>query len=102
MKANYTRWQKRLAGEKVEAFTEPDENDSGFYRLPIREKQSNGRWKVLGYQPVALFVLNDEITGNVLIARIGERNVTLDHINEQWPWFVSHPISEATWRAVSE
>ena len=27
MKANYSKWRKRLAGETVVAFTEPDEND---------------------------------------------------------------------------
>ena len=29
-KPSYTKWRKRLAGETVIAFTEPDENDVGF------------------------------------------------------------------------
>ena len=104
MKANYNKWRKRLAGETVMAFTEPDENDCGFYRLPLVERavnaqgNNNGRWKVIGYKPVALFVSPD----GTLKCQIGSRIVSGDQCNEQWHWFVKHPISEEIWREVAE
>jgi hypothetical protein len=104
MNANYTRWRKRLAGETVVAFTSPDESDVGFYRLPIRERaqdtkgNNNGRWKTIGWKPVALFVSGEDD----LVCQIGPVLVTSDTRDEQWQWFVSHPISEEVWRAVYE
>ena len=107
MKANYDKWRKRVAGETVVAFTEPDENDCGFYRLPIRERaqnaqgNNNGRWKVTGYKPVALFV-SDDGHGGRLECQAGNIFLTRHAMNEQWQWFVSHPITEDVWRAVAE
>jgi hypothetical protein len=104
LKANYSRWRKRLAGESVVAFTTPDERDVGFYRLPIRERaqnaqgNNNGRWKTIGWKPVALFVSGEDD----LVCQIGAVVVTSDTRDEQWQWFVSHPISEEVWRAVYE
>ena len=107
MKPNYDKWRKRLAGETVVAFTEPDENDVGFYRLPIRERaqnalgNNNGRWKTIGYKPVALFV-SDDGHGGRLECQAGGVFLNKEAMNEQWQWFVSHPITEEAWRAVAE
>ena len=107
MKADYSKWRKRLAGEKVPTFTEPDENDVGFYRLPIRERaqnaqgHNNGRWKTIGWKPVALFVANDGLVSS-LNCQVGDVFLTKDAMNEQWQWFVSYPINEEEWRQVAE
>lgn len=100
MKADYTRWKQRLAGEKVMTFTEPDECDVGFYRLAIKERkqnaagQNNGQWKTIGFKRVALFV--DE---NMLICLIDGNLVSEDQRNDAWTSFVRHPITEDAFRA---
>jgi hypothetical protein len=104
LKPSYDRWRRRLAGEKVTAYTQPDFGDSGFYRLPIRERaqnaqgNNNGRWKTIDWKPVALFVASNDD----LVCQVGGVFLTNDGMNEQWQWFVSHPISEETWRTVAE
>ena len=104
MKPNYDKWRKRLAGETVVAFTEPDENDVGFYRLPIRERaqnaqgHNNGRWKVIGYKPVALFVDNM----GTLRCQIANSVVASERRDDSWQSFVSYPITEEIWRSVTE
>lgn len=106
MKADYTRWRQRLAGEKVVTYTEPDEADVGFYRLPIKERkqnaagQNNGQWKTIGFKPVALFV-QPAIDG-ALVCQIGAQVVDEDRRNDAWTSFVRHPITEEVWRAVVE
>lgn len=97
MKASYDKWRKRLAGEKVPTFTEPDADDAGFYRMPVKEKQPNGRWKTLDYKPVALFV-----SEGFVICQIGSQIVDEDKRNDAWTWFVQNPITEEVWRAVCE
>lgn len=103
MKADYTKWRQRLAGEKVPTFTEPDENDAGFYRLPIKERkqnaagQNNGQWKTIGFKPVALFVVD-----GALVCQIGAHVVDEDRRNDAWPHFSRNPITEEVWRAVTE
>jgi hypothetical protein len=104
MKPNYDKWRKRLAGETVVAFTEPDENDVGFYGLPIRERaqnaqgHNNGRWKVIGYKPVALFV--DDM--GALRCQIANSVVASERRDDSWQSFVSYPITEEIWRSVTE
>lgn len=107
MKADYTRWRQRLAGEKVVTYTEPDAQDVGFYRLPIKERkqnaagQNNGQWKTVGFKPVALFVVSEGLV-SALVCQIGPMLVTEDARNDAWPHFSQHPITEEVWRAVAE
>lgn len=108
MKADYSKWRARLKGEKVPTYTEPDERDVGFYRLPIRERaqnaqgNNNGRWKTIGWKPIALFVANEA----ELVCEVGVfphmTTMSPDQRNEQWHWFVAYPITEELWRAVVE
>lgn len=100
---SYQRWRQRLAGEKVVTYTEPDEGDVGFYRLPVKERkknaagQNNGQWKTIGFKPVALFVAD-----GALVCQIGPVLVTEDARNDAWPHFSQNPITEEVWRAVAE
>lgn len=100
MKADYTRWKQRLAGEKVMTFTEPDENDVGCYRLPIKERKqnaaghNNGQWKTIGFKPVLLGVVDGELRCQIAGEIIGE-----DRRNDLWTSFVQHPVTEAAWAA---
>lgn len=103
MKADYTRWKQRLAGEKVITYTEPDEGDVGFYRLAVKARKlnaagkTNGQWKTIGFKPVALFV-----SDGALMCQIGSQIVDTDRRNDEWTWFSQSPISEEMWRAVAE
>lgn len=98
MKADYTRWKQRLAGEKVMTFTEPDENDVGCYRLPIKERKqnaaghNNGQWKTIGFKPVLLGVVDGELRCQIAGEIVGE-----DRRNDLWTSFVQHPVTEAAW-----
>lgn len=100
MKADYMRWKQRLASEKVMTFTEPDENDVGCYRLPIKERkknavgQNNGQWKTIGFKPVLLGVVDGELRCQIAGEIIGE-----DRRNDLWTSFVQHPVTEAAWAA---
>ena len=101
LRPNYSKWKARLAGEKVPTFTEPDENDVGCYRLPIKERkqnakgENNGQWKTVGYKPVLLGVMD-----GVLCCQIGDAVVSDDVRNDSWTSFVRHPITEDAWKAV--
>lgn len=103
MKASYANWKARLAGEKVVTHIEPDENDCGFFRSPIKERkqntagQNNGQWKTIGFKPVALFVVD-----GALVCQIGAHLVDEDRRNDAWPHFSRNPITEEVWRAVVE
>jgi hypothetical protein len=100
---SYDRWRQRLAGEKVVTYTEPDAQDLGFYRLPIKERkknaagENNGQWKTIGFKPVALY-----IAGENLACQIGNLGIDDDQRNDAWTSFVRHPITEEVWRAVAE
>lgn len=101
---SWTKWEARLRGEKVMTFTQPDEQDEGFYRRPIREKavsaatgQNNGQWKTVGWSPVAIY-----LAGNTLVCVDGEEEVNTNRMDGLWPSIVQHPITEAQYRAVAE
>ena len=94
---SYEKWRRRLAGEKVEAFTQPDSDDAGFYRKPIKERKPNGQWRTTGFIPVAIF-----FEGEKLFGMIGDKQVDQEGLDEAWGWIVAHPISEEMYRAVSE
>lgn len=101
--SRYDRWRERLEGKKVVAYTQPDAFDLGFYRLPVRERdlnkvgKTNGKWKTVGFKPVALF-----LDGNQVIGMIGDKPMTPIEVDEMWGWIVQHPISEEVYRAVAE
>ena len=103
LKPSYERWRKRLAGEKVIAYTEPDAGDVGCYRLPIKERkqnakgENNGQWKTVSYKPVLLGVMD-----GVLCCQIGDVVVSDDVRNDSWTSFVRHPITEDAWKAVAQ
>lgn len=71
----------------------------GFYRRPRKEPkvnakgQNNGQWKIVGYDLVAVTIINDElaiiINGQPAVSR-GEGDLN----------FLSNPISEDAYRAV--
>lgn len=100
---SYDKWRKRLAGEKVPTFTEPDAGDVGCYRLPIKERkqnakgENNGQWKTIGYKPVLLGVMD-----GILCCQIGDVIVSDDVRNDSWTSFVRHPITEEWWKAVAQ
>ena len=73
----------------------------GFYRLPRKEPKldakgrSNGQSKIVGYEPVAVTILEGELK-----IFIGDRDA-----GSRGEWdssFLTHPISEEVYRAVAE
>lgn len=97
---SYDKWKRRLAGEKVETFTQPDHEDEGYYRKPVTVKQANGRNRVVGWIAVAYFI--DPFVADRLCCVIGDRDATDDEAIEVWTWCVSHPISEELYRSVAD
>lgn len=96
---SFDKWKARLAGEKVPTFLQPDAWDEGYYRKASTERLPNGRWKILGYEPVAYF-----IDGNQLVGLIGSREMTEKEIGDEtlWSYAVSNPIPYEWYQAVAE
>ena len=93
----YEFWQAALAGEKPKMFV--DQPECGFYRNAVKERDSKGNNKRVGWAPVAIFVDGE---APALVGRIGDREVTGDALNELWSYVAGNPISEETYRAVAE
>lgn len=103
---SYDLWRKRLAAvqsglanpkqwpRELHASIEPGPEDCGFWRLPIKTRQENGRWKLERTVPVALFVADGR-----LICHIGHEEVDEDRRNDAWSWFLACPITEEEYRA---
>ena len=102
---SFDRWRKRLAGEKVIAYTAPDLDDEGYYRKPLVEPKmgpdgkTNGQKRIIGWVPVAYFIDRGKLCGV-----IGDRDMAINEVTDEglWSWVVSNPISEELFRAVSE
>ncbi|WP_293880502.1 hypothetical protein [Sphingomonas sp.] len=108
---SYDNWRKRLAVSEQHKtvkernaaiaalrinFMTPTEADVGYYRKPVTEKMDNGRNRVLGYDPVAYFIDNDQL---VCLYGLDERQVDAQD-QELWSWVVSHPITYEVYKAV--
>jgi hypothetical protein len=100
---SWTKWEAKLRGEKVIDFTQPGEDDEGYYRKPIREKslnaqgKTNGQSKIIGWEPVAYW-----LDGGLLCGVIGDRDMTGNEVIDNWTWVCRYAITEAQYRAVAE
>src|ERR1700677_3167987 len=92
---SYAFWKASLAGEKPKMFV--DQPELGFYRNAVKQRDAKGNNKRVGWSPVAVFM-----DGDMMTARVGDRDVTGDALNELWSYIAGNPISEETYRAVAE
>src|ERR1700691_3106518 len=94
---NYEYWTAALAGEKPKMFV--DDPMLGFYRKGVYERNDKGNSKRVGWVPVAIFLLGDE-----LAAQVDDKPTMTDRdkINELWSYIAANPISEEWYRAVAE
>lgn len=92
---SYDFWKAALAGERPKMFV--DQPEPGFYRQAIKQRDAKGNNKRVGWSPVAVFM-----DGNTMTARVGDRDVTGDALNELWSYIAGNPISEEAYRAVAE
>lgn len=97
--SGYQYWKDALAGKNPKMFV--DQPECGFYRKPIKERNSKGDNKRIGWAPVAIFVDGDDMT-QTMIGRVGARDIMGDDLNELWSYVAGNPISEETYRAVAE
>jgi hypothetical protein len=107
----YEKWQARLDGKKVETFLQPQLEDAGYYRKPIKNKLPNGQWETVGWIPVALWV-EGRVFGDkeqdVLCGLIGAgarmRDMTPKELGDEelWSYIANHPISYGTYKMVAE
>jgi hypothetical protein len=103
---SFTRWRRRLLGERVETFLQPDQGDEGYYRKPVKKKLNNGQWQTLGWNAVGLWMgPNGQMTGlihswdNPIIVR----DLTRDELTSEefWSYIVANPISYETYEKVA-
>jgi hypothetical protein len=102
---SFENWKRRLAGEKITAYLQPQLEDEGYYRRPITEKvigangHRNGQNRIVGWEPVAYF-----IDGGKLCGVIGDRDMAENEVGDEtlWSYVCRHPITEAVYRAVAE
>jgi hypothetical protein len=102
---SFENWKRRLAGEKITAYLQPQMEDEGYYRRPITEKvigangHRNGQNRIVGWEPVAYF-----IDGGKLCGVIGDRDMAANEVQDEtlWSYVCRHPITEAVYRAVAE
>lgn len=92
---NYDYWKAALAGENPKMFV--DQPELGFYRNAIKQRDAKGNSKRIGWAPIAVFMDDDTMT-----ARVGDRDISGDALNELWSYIAGNPISEETYRAVAE
>lgn len=95
---SYEYWRAALAGEKPKAFV--DDPRLGFYRKGIYARNERGLNKRVGWTPVAVFMIDDIMTGRVGGEADGT-DVTGDKLNELWSYICDNPISEGTYREVA-
>jgi hypothetical protein len=117
---SYDNWRKRLeiaqqhptvAARRAAVsalkinFSQPGEADEGYYRKPvtIKDPKGNGHNIVTGWIPVALYMWEGKLTG-----QIGDyeqsRDMTDREIGDEelWSYVVSHPIPYEWYQAVVE
>jgi len=83
----YKFWKDALAGKNPPIVNEDPQ--AGFYRM-----KRNGAWL-----PVAVWQLHGT---SALGCKIGHEVVNIQTCAERWPWYASHPITEAEYRKVAE
>lgn len=102
---SFDNWRKRLAGETVKTFLQPQFEDEGYYRKPITEPvlgangKTNGQKRIIGFEPVAYFIDRGKLCGV-----IGNRDMAANEVTDEglWSWVVKYPIKEEWFRAVAE
>lgn len=96
----FAKWQARLNGEKVLTHPQPDQDDCGYYRLPIKEPsvgadgKTNGIKRTIGWTPVSYFM-----DGNELVCLAGDKEADGAAI---WTYVVQNPISWEVYEAVAQ
>lgn len=101
---SFENWKKKLRGETVISFvTGPVEKDEGYYRIKVTEKAPNGSGRNIlkGYIPVAYFLYDGKLTGNIG-GGDNNRPMTDDEVIEKWQWCCAHPIPYDWYQAVAE
>lgn len=101
----FLNWQKRLAGETITAYLQPQLEDEGYYRKPITEPvlgpngKTNGQKRIIGWTPVAYFIDDGMLRGV-----IGDRDMAANEVTDEglWSYVCRHPITEKVYRAVAE
>jgi hypothetical protein len=98
----YNYWRAKMGTLAIsEGYGEPqsfeDSPVPGFYRKAIMEKVPNKRAKRIGWEPVAVFRHENQITG-----ALGDRTLTGDELLGIWTHICGNPISEDWYRAVAE
>jgi hypothetical protein len=98
----YSYWMSALAGEKPKCFV--DDPQLGFYHKGVYQRgitrkgifipQEGANSKRVGWEPVAIFMNEGEMTG-----RVGDEDLTGDALNELWTWVAANPISEEDYRS---
>lgn len=99
----YTNWKARLEGATVKTYLQPQLEDAGYYRKPITRKLANGQNETLDWEPVALWVENDDLLG--LIGRgAAMRDLSEQELigEEFWSWICRNPIPYEVYQAVAE
>lgn len=91
----YQYWQHALAGKKPKMFV--DQPELGFYRRGVKHRDEKGNNKRVGWDPVAVFM-----DGDIIVGRLGDRDLTGDALNELWSYIAGNPISEEAYRAVAD
>src|SRR6266852_6753859 len=91
--SNYKFWRDALAGKNPPIVNEDPQ--PGFYRM-----KRNGGWAPVAVWPV---INKNPGTSEITLGfKIGTEVVGGHDGVERWPWYASHPITEATYRAVAE
>ena len=102
---SFDNWKRRLAGETITAYLQPQLEDEGYYRRPITEPvvgangKTNGQKRIVGFEPVAYFIDDGMLRGV-----IGDRDMAANEVTDEglWSWVVKYPIKEEWFRAVAE
>lgn len=97
---SYDYWKAALAGKKPPMYV--DDPMCGFYRKAVYARDANGNNRRVRWVPVAVFMVPGADMSGVMTARVGERDVSGDALNELWSYIAGNAISEETYRAVAE
>jgi hypothetical protein len=112
---SFDNWRKRLEVAKLPTvaarraaisalkinFSRPTEDDEGYYRKPITEKDPKGNGKniITDWVPVAYYLYDGALTGDIGKKPMTDNEVSDEHL---WSWVVSHPIDYEVYQAVIE
>lgn len=112
---SYDNWKLRLEAAKLPTvaarraaiaklginFSQPGEADEGYYRKPltIKDPSGNGKTIITGWVPVAYYLYDGKLVGDINGQAMSPRDVTDEQL---WSWVVSHPIEYDLYKAVVE